>query len=524
MASIFDSPGLINALRAAQAQGLLGETLADTPPVQQQPASVWDAIADVNDRYNSALADAKEANPDWYQKPDVSRFSKRKADAVLGQWDERVFEGAPDQLEYQSEIAKILNDYGYMSADDLRQSVRGSHNDLYPNLGIGNSLYENKALGFEPHGGSARDVNLDAYTPELGIGDYAFREQGENELALNSPVLGALAALATPVAGPWAMAALKGLQAAQGQTLKTQDYLDLASSSTGYLGDGLFKDIADSALGSIPVDEGSSGSRNPEAELEKEFEGSITDWDDWLKTINTEWGNWDWKPPDPNVPTEGAGGGGGGGSESDAPSAPSAPPEYIPGPEAPPEGTQVDPNHATREDEVWRHTNPDGTVVAGNEMGEVWEVEPEPEGPGGEGEDEFDIVFGPGNILGDPDLEGDGDVGSDPTDAGDGGDYPSDTPDDTGDEGDDELTFGGIKKGDTIGDGDGPGDEGTGGDDNGNDPNNTPITNEVLGGAAGTTEPELLDLFAISQYRMLPPQQRLYALQRLQAKIRARQA
>ncbi|RLA00835.1 MAG: hypothetical protein DRQ47_08955, partial [Gammaproteobacteria bacterium] len=44
------------------------------------------------------------------------------------------------------------------------------------------------------------------------------------------------------------------------------------------------------------------------------------------------------------------------------------------GMEAPWEGEQVDPNHATREDAQWTHVNPDGIIVAGNEQGEVWEV------------------------------------------------------------------------------------------------------------------------------------------------------
>lgn len=45
----------------------------------------------------------------------------------------------------------------------------------------------------------------------------------------------------------------------------------------------------------------------------------------------------------------------------------------------PPEGVQVDPNHEEREDVAWVHQNPDGTWVAGNNMGEVWETDP-PEG------------------------------------------------------------------------------------------------------------------------------------------------
>jgi len=42
-----------------------------------------------------------------------------------------------------------------------------------------------------------------------------------------------------------------------------------------------------------------------------------------------------------------------------------------------PSNVVITPNHAPRDDETWRHTNPDGTVVAGNDQGEIWEVEPE---------------------------------------------------------------------------------------------------------------------------------------------------
>lgn len=40
----------------------------------------------------------------------------------------------------------------------------------------------------------------------------------------------------------------------------------------------------------------------------------------------------------------------------------------------PPE--QIEPNHEERKDVVWTNQNPDGSWVAGNEMGEVWEIDP----------------------------------------------------------------------------------------------------------------------------------------------------
>jgi len=72
--------------------------------------------------------------------------------------------------------------------------------------------------------------------------------------------------------------------------------------------------------------------------------------------------HWEVNPNNPDtmiaVPDDPAvGGGGGGGGSPDV--------EYIPV------------NHAPRDDELWRHTNPDGSVVAGNDVGEVWQVEGE---------------------------------------------------------------------------------------------------------------------------------------------------
>ena len=73
--------------------------------------------------------------------------------------------------------------------------------------------------------------------------------------------------------------------------------------------------------------------------------------------------------PDYSMPQDTAGGG--------EPAATDTSTSASGGSTAPEPGETITPNHAVRDEEpAWTHTNPDGSVVAGNEMGEVWELEP----------------------------------------------------------------------------------------------------------------------------------------------------
>lgn len=87
--------------------------------------------------------------------------------------------------------------------------------------------------------------------------------------------------------------------------------------------------------------------------------------------------------PDFQLPNEG---GGGGGEESEAQTSDPVLSDGG-GQDIPELGEQIDPNHAERDDGQWIHQNPDGTWVAGNEMGEVWEIPAPNEG-------ENDLVLG----------------------------------------------------------------------------------------------------------------------------------
>lgn len=104
-----------------------------------------------------------------------------------------------------------------------------------------------------------------------------------------------------------------------------------------------------------------------------------------------------WRIEDPAATTEtisnssdtAAGGGGGGGDiGGDAAPAADTPVSEVPTIEAPKAGDYVAPNHAPLPTQIpdlygdmvdtaaWTHTNPDGSVVAGDTVGQVWEVSP----------------------------------------------------------------------------------------------------------------------------------------------------
>ena len=136
------------------------------------------------------------------------------------------------EIEARADILTLLNDSGYNSAEDLKTSVSGSHNDSYMNLGIGNALYNDKSSGFEPSGGSSRDVNIEGWYGKP-VGESNLIEQGKDGGLFGDAGFGMIAAILGPFTGGVSVAAYQALRAADGQTLSTEDYASALVSVVG---------------------------------------------------------------------------------------------------------------------------------------------------------------------------------------------------------------------------------------------------------------------------------------------------
>lgn len=225
--------------------------------------------------------------------------------------------------------------------------------------------------------------------------------------------------------------------------------------------------------------------------------GSQDGWH-WEKTDD---GGWKAVPDDPNDPAGGGGGGtpvGGGG--------------VVGGEGAPQPGTTVAPNtsNESRETEVWKHQNPDGTWVGGDETGDVWVTDPPPEAGAPTEDVVLPLPLPPGEWWenGDvanpdpfPDTTTDPDFGPLPPDTTPVPDQPPTSPGDTGNTGGDTGGTGGDSPGDN-------GDNGGDGGDNGGDGGDFPISELLMGGATalGSFSRTSADLMPFHYQRQVLPQ------------------
>ena len=190
-----------------------------------------ESVRRINTKYNESLGDMYgtdeykqylhdyEFEEDGYAKTQFPEYSKKAA---------------------SDDISKTLQDAG-ISSEDLKTSIKGSHNDQYLDLGIGNSLYGSQQP-LNPKGGRSRDPvgDTDQYTYKdwesgtafdySGIAStHALTEKGKKPSFIGSnPIVSIIASAAAPFTGGLSLVAQKGLAAIQGDTLGKDDYIKTA--------------------------------------------------------------------------------------------------------------------------------------------------------------------------------------------------------------------------------------------------------------------------------------------------------
>jgi hypothetical protein len=359
------------------------------------------------------------------------------------------------------------------------------------------------------------------YSPQdlLAVGTY----QAPDERSGLSKGVQALGNALSPFTMGLSPLVASGLRAAGGETLHTGDYIETGiSAAGGYLGGTGKMGFPDSLMSTTTLPDGTivnmtAGGQIIPNELAKQVGMMEAVGNAGAIGVPAVGGYNQIEGQDPNNPMKGYGdqqgpgglydlmvkenpmGGtdpvedtsGGGGSDSSNAGADSSQAGGEPSSgdnsvaNAPVEGDVVGPNVLPQDasNEVWRHTNPDGSVVAGNEVGDVWQVEGTPPseapptddlpdgyqwviGENGEWELEHDTSTDEGD-WGDNygDLFGDS-IGDSTDGLGDG----TGTNDSTGDTGDGDNTTGDVDDGLDDGTGDqGTGDQGTGDNGTGDD-------------------------------------------------------
>ena len=538
MASIFDSPGLLNALAAYKAQqeggGIAGAgtgfTGTEEGPQPQggvpQPARITPGALNALTAYGAQQEQFGTANQNWDTFLGGKGTGAKNLKGLGQEWYDSINnmdEGWRDQYFAQDPQAgfryyatgKKLGDY---TADEVKQNaarVAEQSGIAFDGAGTRDQEYvqgKNGQYLLTDLSGRYDDDITKWFSPQdlERVGTYV-KPDGPSGFSEITDTLGMLAA---PFTGGLSMVAAKGAQALGGETLHGGDYLQAgAALAGGQIGAGGIGDNAiGNQIGAFAADRAGDYGKQMEQDREDEFERpkTITEtiFGPEMGTIGDvigPGGMYDIvvqdRPaaPEPRPPGESAAGGGSEPSPVDQQTAgtpqPSAPAEagdpnaedeetVFEGIQIPEPGSQVDPNHAERDEEpAWIHTNPDGTVVAGNEMGEIWEIEPEPEG------DDIDLILS--GDMGDLEedsqlddvLEAVGVTGGLVIGGGDGG-----VSDGTAGTGTSDTTGDGDGQGDGDGDGDG--------DNDGQQQQQTPGGNLLGGGGAG-------ELFDYTQ--VLPP-------------------
>ena len=226
---------------AVSEQGMLSSQEVD--PLQV-------GIQDINDRYNASVEQASQYDPTRYTSEEflnAPRPGDEGYDPSVWAWDNDTQFAQQQRVIAESETIELLHSLGINNAEDLKTSVSGSHNDSYVNLGIANQIYDDKSRGFEPSGGSSRDVNIRDWE-DTPLGASSLVEQGEKPSMFASPVFSVLAALAAPVTGGWSVAAQQAARAADGDTLHGEDYANAVASYVGNSGmlDGVVSALPES--------------------------------------------------------------------------------------------------------------------------------------------------------------------------------------------------------------------------------------------------------------------------------------
>jgi len=290
--SIFDNPGVLNAIKALQAQqqGEVGGT--GVAPTKRSGMLPGDEGPQPRVNPNRALIEKVQAeNPDMGLFPNVrfgedSQFNANSADPFerIAYINDQHYDtgnilantlSSPTlgagigglgaiQNPYQKtsdytadDVADILIENGINSSADLKQSVKGSHNDNYANLGgLGNQLYTTPGSDFYIKGGSGRRADptqvRNAATDSNSIGQYTLGEHGQFEKPGMFGGAGAeiFANLLAPLTLGGSVVVQKALSGATGDTLHTNDFTDAAKAVVGgQLGGGEFGQASAGELG-----------------------------------------------------------------------------------------------------------------------------------------------------------------------------------------------------------------------------------------------------------------------------------
>ena len=492
-----------------------------------QLAAKWDrgmmeeAAAPTSSVTPEFLEELRQINTDY---GDTQKYDPRGPDRQL-QYNKE------EETRAQWRVHQLLRDHN-VDADDLVQGTKGSDNDLFLDLGVGNNQYGRT--------GDYKNKDFHRITKgQGGVGTYGTAGDYSDGM-FNTPFMKILAGGLAPFTGGLSIVAQQAARAASGETLHGGDYAQAAGAYAGGafgggVGDNMvnwknvgqsFRNVKDTVdeigddkdANDTPISDGLFGGLDsgildgaldsPKYEAPPEippYEDQTAPWIGGTPVSNPEGGHWvkdstsasGWKvvPNDPDELTEEESGGGGG-----TPAGGGAP---MGGPSAPPSGSQRDPNTSAKgtEVQIWQHQNPDGTWVAGDETGDVWEIEaPEETGTSDDSSVFDDIATGIilGGGISDDNPLGDSTVGGGGLTLG--GYEPG-----TGDQGIGESGTGE----DGIGD-DGTG-EGDGGDGNGDG------SGDGSGGAQGQAgsraKAELLKMVDMPWLKRLPPAEQLKYIQ-----------
>ena len=231
--------------QARQASG--GTAFAETrsaPEGEYEGIDMWEAIKHINNQYydtgnmtSQALDQALKGNSagssliggDFQYSPEMA--TRLGVDEKIDGGLQNPYTTTKTQKDAVNQIKGLLNQNGYESYEDIVQSVEGSKNDLYPNLGVGNALYNDRESGFRPQGGSSRQIEYDMLRTNMSdtdsVGEYNLSEAGQFEKPGMFGGAGAamFAALLAPLTAGMSVVAQQALSAtAGGNTLHREDY------------------------------------------------------------------------------------------------------------------------------------------------------------------------------------------------------------------------------------------------------------------------------------------------------------
>ena len=185
-------------------------------------------LVEINNKYNAAVEQASQYDPTQYTSDAFNALPKPGEEGydpnVWASWNNDTQFAQQQRVIAEASIIELLHSLGYNNAEDLKTGVSGSKNDTFINLGIGNQIYDDPTRGFEPRGGSARDVNIIGWE-DMPIGSSSLVEQGDKPSLFASPIFNLIAAIAAPFTGGWSVAIQQAARAAAGDTLHGEDYL-----------------------------------------------------------------------------------------------------------------------------------------------------------------------------------------------------------------------------------------------------------------------------------------------------------